>query len=151
LEGVGFELVEQDSGEEVEEIEQPPSKDLHSKAVWCVARLRNCGWLEDLEIGYEEDARTAICPQVVPILQAFYSIINPQTVTYSGKLNKAYQLLAGISTEDAPYENILKEVGIEIYLFHFIKEPCSDTCCGNQRRYDRPGCKEARRRTRTHP
>jgi len=110
LEGVGFELVEQDSGEEVEEIEQPPNKDLHSRAVWCVARLRNCGWLEDLEIGYEEDVRTAICPQVVPILQAFHSIIHPQTVTYSGKLNKAYQLLAGISAESAPYENILKEV-----------------------------------------
>ena len=72
--------------------------------------LRNCGWLEELEIGYEEDARTAICPQVVPILQAFYSIVHPQTVTYSGKLNKAYQLLGSIATESAPYENVLKEV-----------------------------------------
>ena len=88
-----FEEIEKDIEEEVEEIEQPPNKDLHSRAVWCVARLRNCGWLEDLEIGYEEDARTAICPQVVPILQAFHSIVHPQTVTYSGKLNKAYQLL----------------------------------------------------------
>ncbi len=110
LEGAGFEFVELDSGEESDENEQPPSRDLHSKAVWCVARLRNCGWLEDLEVGYEENARTAICPHVVSILQAFYSIVHPQTVTYSGKLNKAYQLLAGISTENAPYENILKEV-----------------------------------------
>lgn len=110
LEGIGFELVEPDSDEAQEETEQPLSRDLHGKALWCVARLRNCGWLEELEIGYEEDARTAICPQVVPILQAFHSIVHPQTVTYSGKLNKAYQLLAGISTENAPYENIIKEV-----------------------------------------
>ena len=110
LEGAGLEMTELDSGEQAEENEQPTSRDLHGKTVWCIARLRNCGWLEDLEIGYEEEARTAICPQVVPILQAFYSIVHPQTVTYSGKLNKAYQLLSGISTEKAPYENILKEV-----------------------------------------
>lgn len=110
LEGAGFEWGEQDPEEEAEENDPPSGRDLHSKAVWCVARLRSCGWLEDLEIGYEEDARTAICPQVVPILQAFHSILYPQTVTYSGKLNKAYQLLGGISTENAPYENILKEV-----------------------------------------
>ena len=110
LEGAGLEMTELDSGEQAEENEQPTSRDLHSKTVWCIARLRNCGWLEDLEIGYEEEARTAICPRVVPILQAFYSIVHPQTVTYSGKLNKAYQLLSGISTEKAPYENILKEV-----------------------------------------
>lgn len=108
LDGADFEVSELEACEEAEE--QLPSRDLHSRAVWCVARLRNCGWLEDLEIGYEEDARTAICPQVVPILQAFYSIIHPQTVTYSGKLNKAYQLLDSIATESAPYENVLKEV-----------------------------------------
>lgn len=108
LDGADFEVSELEPGEEAEE--QLPSRDLHSRAVWCVARLRNCGWLEDLEIGYEEDARTAICPQVVPILQAFYSIVHPQTVTYSGKLNKAYQLLGSIATESAPYENVLKEV-----------------------------------------
>ena len=110
LEGAELEIVELDLSEQTEENEQPPSRDLHSRAVWYVARLRNCGWLEDLEIGYEEDVRTAICAQVVPILQAFYSIVHPQTVTYSGKLHRAYQLLAGIATENAPYENILKEV-----------------------------------------
>ena len=110
LDGIGSEFVEPDPDEDPEDSEQPPSRDLHSKAVWCVARLRSCGWLEDLEIGYEEDVRTAITPQVVPLLQAFYSILHPQTVTYSGKLNKAYQLLSGIAAEKAPYENILKEV-----------------------------------------
>lgn len=108
LDGAAFELSEVDSGEDADE--QLPSRDLHSRAVWCIARLRNCGWVEDIETGYEEEARTAICPQVVPILQAFYAIIHPQTVTYSGKLNKAYQLLKGIELESSPYENILKEV-----------------------------------------
>lgn len=108
LDGAQFEFLDFDSAEDPDELFT--NKDLHAKAVWCIARLRNCGWLEDLEIGYEEDSRTAICPQVVPILQAFYSIIHPQTITYSGKLNKAYQLLGSISTEKSPYENILKEV-----------------------------------------
>lgn len=110
LEGAGFELTDLDTEGDMDDGERPQGKDLHSKALWCIARLRACGWLEDLEVGYEEDARTAVCPQVVPILQAFRSIVRPQTVTYSGKLNKAYKLLAGISTERAPYENILKEV-----------------------------------------
>lgn len=110
LEGTGLELGELDTSEVAEGGELPASKDLHSKAVWCIARLRNCGWLEELEAGYEEDPRTAIRPQVVPILQAFHAITHPQTITYSGKLNKAYQLLASIASERAPYENVLKEV-----------------------------------------
>ena len=110
LEGTGVDIGELDTDEQLDENEQPPSRDLHSKAVWLIKRLRNCGWLEDLEGGYEEAVRTAVYPQVVPILQAFHAIVHPQTVTYSGKLNKAYQLLAGIAVESAPYENILKEV-----------------------------------------
>ena len=110
LEGLGLDVGEFDSDEQVDENDPPPSRDLHSKAVWFVARLRSCGWVEDQEGGYEEIVRTAVCPQVVPILQAFYVIVHPQTVTYSGKLNKAYQLLTGIASESAPYENILKEV-----------------------------------------
>ena len=110
LEGAGLDIGELDADEQFDENEQPPSRDLHSKAVWLIKRLKNCGWLEDLEGGYEETVRTAVCPQVVPILQAFHTIVHPQTVTYSGKLNKAYQLLVGISSESAPYENILKEV-----------------------------------------
>ncbi len=110
LEGAGNEIETLSVADLDEDEEQETGKDLHSQAVWCIAQLRKCGWVEDLETGYEEDVRTAIRPQVVSILQAFYSIVHPQTVTYSGKLNKAYQLLAGIAAEKAPYENILKEV-----------------------------------------
>lgn len=110
LEGAGLDVGEFDADAQLDENEQPPSRDLHSKAVWLIKRLRDCGWLEDLEGGYEEAVRTAVCPQVVPILQAFHAIVHPQTVTYSGKLNKAFQLLTGIAAESAPYENILKEV-----------------------------------------
>ena len=81
---------------------------LMPKGVTMVQTLQR--WIEDVEVGYGQDAKTAICAQVVPLLQTFYSIIHPTTVTYSGKLNKAYQLLAAISTETAPYENVLKEV-----------------------------------------
>lgn len=110
LEGYGAENLVADPGETAEDGELLTGKDLHSKAMWCVSRLKGCGWLEDLESGYAEDVRIAICPQVVPIVQAFQAIVRPQTVTYSGKLTRAYQLLAGIAAEKAPYENILKEV-----------------------------------------
>lgn len=110
LAGSGFEFIDFDSLEQSDDAEDLPSADPHSKALLCIARLRNCGWIEDIEVGYEQDVKTVICAHVVPLLQTFYSIIHPTTVTYSGKLNKAYQLLAAISTETAPYENVLKEV-----------------------------------------
>ena len=108
--GSGFENAELDFDEQQDENNDLPIMDVHSKAVICAARLRNCGWIEDIDAGYEQDTKTVICAQVVPLLQTFYAIIHPTTVTYSGKLNKAYQLLTAISTENAPYENILKEV-----------------------------------------
>lgn len=106
----GVEVAGPEQLEIVEESDDPQPRDLHSRAIWYIARLRNCGWLEDLESGYEVDARTALCPRVIPLLQAFEAIIRPKTVTYSGKLYKAYQLLAMLAEEKAPYENILKEV-----------------------------------------
>lgn len=110
LEGFSLRSVVTESFESDEEDESPQTKDTHGKALWCLTRLRNCGWIEDLESGYEEETYSAVQPHVVPILQALYTLLHPQTVTYSGKLNKAYQLLSGISGESSPYENILKEV-----------------------------------------
>lgn len=95
------------AGEE-DEIQQ--ARDPHTRAMLCIARLKSSGWLEDLEAGYEEAVRTAVSAPVVPLLQAFDAIIHPKTITYSGKLYKAHQLLASLGTERAPYENILKEV-----------------------------------------
>ena len=60
LEGAGLEMTELDSGEQAEENEQPTSRDLHGKTVWCSARLRNCGWLEYLEIGYHNDTDQSV-------------------------------------------------------------------------------------------
>lgn len=110
LDGTEYDFTDSAFPEAPDESDVPTEKDTHSKAIFCIGRLRQCGWLEDLENGYEEETRTVICPQVVPILQTFHAILHPKTVTYSGKLNKAYQLLSGISAEAAPYENILKEV-----------------------------------------
>lgn len=110
LEGSGAIIDESDSSEFPEGFVLPPNRDVHTWALWCIARLKTCGWLEDLEVDYAADARTAVRPLVVPLLQAFHAILYPQTVTYSGKLNKAYQLLSGIAEESSPYENILREV-----------------------------------------
>lgn len=91
-------------------LEAPAGKDPHAQAIWAVNRLRNSGWLEQVEAGYEEESRIAVVPAVVPLLQAFSLILKPQTVTYSGKLFQAYQLLQTLDREERPYENILKEV-----------------------------------------
>ena len=46
-----------------------------------------------MEGGYEEEPRTALTAQAVRLLQLFDEILHPKTVTYSGKLLKAYRLL----------------------------------------------------------
>lgn len=110
LEGAGIDISVTDQSDVFEENDIQQPQDPHGKAIYHLARLRHCGWIEDMESGYEEDIRSAICPQVVPILQAFDTIVRPKTVTYSGKLYKAYQLLTTLANEKSPYENILKEV-----------------------------------------
>lgn len=86
------------------------TREPHLQALWSLNRLRFAGWLEDVDGGYGEPMRTAVIAANVPVLQAFNSILRPQTVTYSGKLFKAYQLFQTLGQEESPYENILKEV-----------------------------------------
>ncbi len=106
---VAMDLEDDDEGEWISD----PAKitrEPHAQALWSVNRLRLSGWLEDVDGGYGEALRTAIVAANVPILQAFNAILRPQTVTYSGKLFKAYQLFKTLGREKSPYENILKEV-----------------------------------------
>lgn len=90
--------------------QEPANRDPHQQALWFLNQLKSCGWIEENESGYEEDSRIGLVPQVVPLLQAMDLIVHPRTVTYSGKLYKAYQLLMKLDQEPSPYENILKEV-----------------------------------------
>lgn len=106
---VAMDLEEDEDGEEVPG-QTKITREPHAQALWSVNRLRSSGWLEDVDAGYGEALRTAIVAANVPILQAFNSILRPQTVTYSGKLFKAYQLFKNLGREKSPYENILKEV-----------------------------------------
>lgn len=108
--GLAMEFVLDEQEENGIENSEVGSRDPHAQALWFLGRLRETGWLEDLESGYEEDVRTALVQVAVPLLQAFEEIIHPKTVTYSGKLFKAYQLLRTLEDEQSPYENILKEV-----------------------------------------
>lgn len=103
---------EDDSMSDMDNTTQQASlvKDPHTQALWFLNRLRATGWLEDLDGGYGEAMRTAIVAKVVPLLQAFNAVLRPQTVTYSGKLFKAYQLFKTLGQDTSPYENILKEV-----------------------------------------
>ena len=66
-----------------------------------VRRLRDAGWVEDLEGGYEEENRTALSALAVRLLQLFDELLHPKTVTYSGKLLKAYRLLQDMEHEKA--------------------------------------------------
>lgn len=90
------------------------ASDARSQALLFVRRLRDAGWLEELEGGYEEEPRTALCAPAVRLLQLFDEMLHPRTVTYSGKLLKAYRLLQGLEQEKSPYENVIKEVAADM-------------------------------------
>ena len=90
------------------------ASDARSQSLLFVRRLRDTGWLEDLEGGYEEEPRTALCALAVRLLQLFDQLLHPKTVTYSGKLLKAYRLLQDMEQEKSPYENVLKEVSSDM-------------------------------------
>ena len=98
--------------EEEEASESVP--DARSQGLLFVRRLREAGWLEDLEGGYEEEPRTALCVPAVRLLQLFDQLLHPKTVTYSGKLLKAHRLLQNMEQEKSPYENVLKEVSADM-------------------------------------
>lgn len=88
--------------------------DARSQGLVFIRRLRDTGWLEDLEGGYEEEIRTALCAPAVRLLRLFDELLHPKTVTYSGKLLKTYRLLQGMEQERSPYENVLKEVSADM-------------------------------------
>jgi hypothetical protein len=88
--------------------------DPRNQALLFMRRLRETGWLEELEGGYEEEVRTALSVPAVRLLQVFDAMLNPKTVTYSGKLLKAYRLLQEMESEKSPYENVLKEVSSDM-------------------------------------
>ncbi|MBT9683124.1 Wadjet anti-phage system protein JetA family protein [Pseudoflavonifractor sp. MCC625] len=90
------------------------TSDARSQGLLFLRRLRDTGWLEDLEGGYEEETRTALCAPAVRLLQLFDELLHPKTVTYSGKLLKAYRLLQNLEQEKSPYENVLKEVSADM-------------------------------------
>ena len=69
------------------------ASDARSQGLLFVRRLRDTGWLEDLEGGYEEEPRTALCALAVRLLQLFDQLLHPKTVTYSGKLLKILYLI----------------------------------------------------------
>lgn len=111
FEGLAVALSLEDEDESIDSQEPVKvTREPHLQALWSLNRLRAAGWLEDVDGGYGEAMRTAVIAANVPILQAFNSILRPQTVTYSGKLFKAYQLFKTLGKEASPYENILKEV-----------------------------------------
>lgn len=84
--------------------------DARSQALLFIRRLRDAGWMEEVESGYEEETRMALCAPAVHLLQLFHELLHPKTVTYSGKLLKVYRLLQGLEQEKSPYENGIKEV-----------------------------------------
>jgi len=90
------------------------ASDARSQGLLFLRRLRDAGWLEDLESGYEEETRTALCAPAVRLLQLFDELLHPRTITYSGKLLKAHRLLQDMEHEKSPYENVLKEVSADM-------------------------------------
>ncbi len=79
-------------------------------AAMFLRRLRETGWLEEREGGYEEEPQIVVNHKIVPIIRSFQDVVSPQMITYKGKLFKVYKLLQDISKDESPYENILREV-----------------------------------------
>lgn len=112
LTGLALNLVLEEGTED--EQTAPFEKDPHIQSLWLLAQLKDTGWLEDMDAGYQEGMRTVIRPAVAPLLQALESMLNPQTVTYSGKLFKAHQLLKNVENEKSPYENVVREISSDM-------------------------------------
>lgn len=64
--------------------------------------------------GFEQEPRIAFTPELAPLLDGLDAIVHPPVVTYTGKLYKAWRLLAEIGAEAAPYENVLREVAADL-------------------------------------
>lgn len=109
MEGLGNTLLLDEEDESDESL-----SDTRSQATLFVRRLRDAGWMEELESGYEEETRMALCASAVHLLRLFDELLHPKTVTYSGKLLKAYRLLQGLEQEKSPYENVIKEVSADM-------------------------------------
>jgi len=90
--------------------EEPASQSPRFYASTFLRRLKDTGWLEEREGGYEEEAQIVVNHRIVPIIRSLHDIVSPQMITYKGKLFKVYKLLQSISEEESPYENILREV-----------------------------------------
>lgn len=90
--------------------EDPASQSPRFYASMFLRRLKDSGWLEEREGGYEEEAQIVVNHKIVPIIRSFQDVVSPQTITYKGKLFKVYKLLQGVAEEESPYENILREV-----------------------------------------
>ena len=88
----------------------PTARSPRFYAAMFLRRLKDTGWLEEREGTYEEEAQIVVNHKIVPIIRSFHDIVSPPMITYKGKLFKVYKLLQGISEEESPYENILREV-----------------------------------------
>ena len=86
----------------------------HLLALGFLLRLRRTGWLTEQPGGFEQEARIAFTPELAPLLDGLDAIVHPPVVTYTGKLYKAWRLLAEIGSEAAPYENVLREVAADL-------------------------------------
>ena len=91
-----------------------PTRDPHLLAVGFLLRLRRTGWLTEQPGSFEQEPRIAFTPELAPLLDGLDAIVHPPVVTYTGKLYKAWRLLAEIGAEAAPYENVLREVAADL-------------------------------------
>ena len=83
-------------------------------ATMFLRRLKETGWLEEREGGYEEEPQIVINHKIVPIIRSFNDVVSPQLITYKGKLFKVYKLLQSIAESESPYENVLREVSSDL-------------------------------------
>lgn len=103
-----------DEGENTDNANTVDSNDYRTTATLFLRKLKNTGWIEEKDGEYEEEPQIVINYKVVSILKSFEEIVNPQIITYKGKLFKIYTMLQNIDKQDNPYDTVLREVSLDM-------------------------------------
>ncbi len=83
-------------------------------AAMFLRRLKETGWLEEREAGYEEEPQIVVNHRIVPIIRSFHDVVSPQMITYKVKLFKVYKLLQDILKDESP--SLFRPLGYSIII-----------------------------------
>ena len=91
------------------EDEQETLSDSHTKAVTCLRRLKDYGWIE-CEFGNDQAAKIIMPNHAVTVIQTLLNIAGQNEMEYQSELSAIYSLLTNEELLGRPYPQIIKPV-----------------------------------------